>query len=136
MRKITKIIIHCTATPEGREVTVKDVRAWHAQRGFTDIGYHYLIMLDGTIANGRPIELSGAHTLGHNYDSIGIAYVGGMTKDMKKAKDTRTPAQKVALLSLLAKLVVEYPNVEIYGHRDFSDKECPSFDARKEYKNI
>ena len=136
MRNINKIIIHCTATPAGREVTVKDVRAWHAQRGFTDIGYHYLIMLDGTIAKGRPIELSGAHTLGHNYDSIGIAYVGGMTKDMKKAKDTRTPAQKVALLSLLAKLVVEYPNVEIYGHRDFSDKECPSFDARKEYKNI
>ena len=136
MRKINKIIIHCTATPEGREVTVKDVRAWHAQRGFTDIGYHYLIMLDGTIAKGRPIELSGAHTLGHNYDSIGIAYVGGMTKDMKKAKDTRTPAQKVALLSLLAKLVTEYPDAEIYGHRDFSDKECPSFDARKEYKNI
>ena len=136
MRKINKIIIHCTATPEGREVTVKDVRSWHAQRGFTDIGYHYLIMLDGSIKNGRPIELSGAHTLGHNYDSIGIAYVGGMTKDMKKAKDTRTPAQKVALLSLLAKLVTEYPDVEIYGHRDFSDKECPSFDARKEYKNL
>lgn len=136
MRKINKIIIHCTATQESKEVTVKDVREWHAQRGFTDIGYHYLIMLDGRIANGRPIELSGAHTLGHNYDSIGIAYVGGMTKDMKKAKDTRTPAQKAALLSLLAKLVTEYPDVEIYGHRDFSDKECPSFDAREEYKNL
>lgn len=136
MNKINKIIIHCTATPEGRNHTVLDVRAWHKQRGFTDIGYHYLIDIEGNILQGRPLSLQGAHTVGHNHDSIGIAYVGGMSKDMKVPKDTRTFEQKESILKLLRELVIEYPNVEIYGHRDFANKSCPSFDARKEYKII
>lgn len=136
MRQITKIIIHCTATPEGRAHTVKDVDTWHRQRGFDGIGYHYLIGINGEVWEGRPIEKAGAHTTGHNATSIGIAYVGGMDSQMKNPKDTRTQAQKDSLVRLLKELVIKFPNVEIYGHRDFAKKACPSFDARAEYKII
>ena len=136
MRKIDKIIIHCTATPEGRNHTIKDIRLWHKKRGFTDIGYHYVIDINGYILIGRPLHLAGAHTLGHNANSIGIAYVGGMDKGMKKAKDTRTQEQKEGLLVLLRSLVVKFPEAEIWGHRDFEKKACPCFDAREEYKNV
>ena len=73
MREINEIIIHCTATAEGRDVTVDELRAWHKQRGFKDIGYHYVVLLDGDIVNGRPITMCGAHCQGHNANSIGIA---------------------------------------------------------------
>jgi N-acetylmuramoyl-L-alanine amidase len=136
MRKINKIIIHCTATPEGRDVSISDVRRWHVEdRGWRDIGYHFLIQRDGTIDEGRPIEQTGAHTKGHNWDSIGIAYVGGMSKDMTDPKDTRTEEQKDALVDLLCQLHDCYGG-KIYGHRDFSSKACPSFDAKSEYENI
>jgi len=136
MRKINKIIIHCTATPEGRDVSISDVRRWHVEeRGWRDVGYHFLIRLDGTIEEGRPIEQTGAHTLNHNFDSIGIAYVGGMSKDMTEPKDTRTEEQKDALVDLLCQLHDCYGG-KIYGHRDFSSKDCPSFDAKSEYENI
>jgi len=136
MRKINKIIIHCTATPEGRDVSISDVRRWHVEdRGWRDIGYHFLIQRDGTIDEGRPIEQTGAHTRGHNWDSIGIAYVGGMSKDMTEPKDTRTEEQKDALVDLLCQLHDCYGG-KIYGHRDFSSKACPSFDAKSEYENI
>ena len=136
MRKINKIIIHCTATPEGREVSKKDLYKWHVEeRGWSDIGYHFFIDLNGDVHECRPIERTGAHTKGNNSDSIGIAYAGGMTKDMKSAKDTRNDKQKDALVDLLLQLKDTYGGV-IYGHRDFSSKECPSFDAKKEYKNI
>ena len=136
MRPVNKIIVHCTATPEGRAHTVKDVDTWHRQRGFNGIGYHYLIGINGEVWEGRPIEKAGAHTEGYNAASIGIAYVGGMDKEMKNPKDTRTPAQKDSLAKLLKELVIKYPNAEIYGHRDFAKKACPSFDARNEYKII
>lgn len=136
MRKINKIIIHCTATPEGRDVSISDVRRWHVEdRGWRDIGYHFLIQRDGTIDEGRPIEQTGAHTRGHNWDSIGIAYAGGMSKDMTEPKDTRTEEQKDALVDLLCQLHDCYGG-KIYGHRDFSSKACPSFDAKSEYENI
>ena len=135
MRKINKIIIHCTATPEGRNHTVEDVRKWHKSRGFSDIGYHYLIDIEGNILTGRPLELAGAHVVGQNNDSIGIAYVGGMDKEMKRAKDTRNIKQKESLIKLLRDLVIKFPKTEIYGHRDFEkNKACPSFNAREEYK--
>ena len=136
MRKINKIIIHCTATPEGREVTTKDLRKWHVEeRGWSDIGYHFFIDLDGEVHECRPIERTGAHTKGHNWDSIGIAYAGGMNLDNTKSKDTRTEAQHEALVDLLCQLHDAYGG-EVYGHRDFSSKDCPSFDARTEYENI
>lgn len=136
MRPINKIIVHCTATPEGRAHTVKDVDAWHRQRGFNGIGYHYLIGINGEVWEGRPIEKAGAHTEGYNSTSIGVSYVGGMDKEMKNPKDTRTQAQKDSLARLLKELVIKFPKAKIYGHRDFAKKACPSFDAKEEYKNI
>ncbi len=136
MRKVNKIIIHCTATPEGRDVSIDEVRRWHVkERGWRDVGYHFLIRLDGTVEEGRPIEMTGAHTKGHNWDSIGIAYAGGMSKDMTEPKDTRTDEQKDSLVDLLCQLHDCYGGT-VYGHRDFSAKACPSFDAKTEYENI
>lgn len=136
MRKINKIIVHCAATPEGKAFSVKDIDRWHKERGFTKIGYHYIIYLDGSIHQGREEEEVGAHCVGHNKDSIGVCYIGGTTKDNKTAKDTRTDVQKRALIELLKQLKSKYPQAEIYGHRDFAKKECPSFDAKTEYKDL
>ena len=137
MRDIKEIIIHCSDTPEGRDDRADDIRRWHTkERGWSDIGYHYVIDLDGTIEPGRPIETAGAHCTGHNTNSIGICYVGGKTKDMKKAKDTRTDEQKASMLLLLKFLCAKYPKAVIYGHRDFAAKQCPSFDAKEEYKTL
>lgn len=133
MRKITEIIVHCTATPEGRAVTAADVDRWHRQRGFDGIGYHYLVYLDGTVAEGRPIERIGAHCKGHNANSIGVCYVGGLATDRKTPKDTRTSGQKDALLQLINRLRTEYPGVKVRGHRDYARKDCPCFDATGEY---
>ena len=135
MRKITKIIVHCADTPEGRNDTAADIRRWHKARGFNDIGYHYVVDLDGTIEPGRDVTIAGAHTTGHNADSIGVCYIGGADTDMKP-KDTRTDEQKTALRLLLKYLVRKYPGATIYGHRDFSNKSCPSFDAKTEYANL
>ena len=135
MRTIDKIIIHCTATSAGRTVTVKDVDAWHRQRGFQGIGYHYLIGLNGETWNGRPIEVIGAHTLGQNARSIGVCYVGGMDLSDKPA-DTRTLAQKNALVTLLKSLKAQFPKATIHGHREFAAKACPCFDAKTEYKDL
>ena len=136
MRKIDKIIIHCTATPEGRTVTVKDVDTWHRQAGYQKIGYHYLIGLNGERWQGRSVEEVGAHTKDHNQNSIGICYVGGLAADGKTPKDTRTTMQKVALLTLLEEIKACYPNATIHGHREFTPKDCPCFDAKNEYKNL
>ena len=136
MRAINKIIIHCTATPEGRAVTVKEVDGWHRARGFDGVGYHYLIGLNGEIWFGRDIEKAGAHTTGQNTNSVGVCYVGGLAKDCKTAKDTRTQAQRDSLLILLAELKQKFPGATVHGHREFANKACPCFDAREEYKDI
>lgn len=136
MRQITEIIIHCADTPEGRDVKADEIRRWHKnERGWSDIGYHYVIDLDGTIEAGRDVETAGAHCTGHNAKSIGICYVGGCDAQMQP-KDTRTEQQKASLLLLLKYLRQRYPQAKIYGHRDFAQKACPSFDAKNEYKEI
>ncbi len=127
MRKIEKIIIHCSATPEGREVTVADIDRWHRQRGFNCIGYHYVIYPDGSVHQGRPVETAGAHCLGQNAKSVGICYIGGLTADSKSAADTRTPAQKESLRKLVGELKERFGNVTVHGHREFANKACPSF---------
>jgi len=135
-RRITEIIVHCTATPEYRDYTVADIRQWHKQQGWSDIGYHYVVYRDGTVHEGRDVDISGAHCTGHNANSIGVVYVGGVATDGKTPKDTRTDLQKTALLSLLLDLRRMYPGAEIHGHRDFANKACPSFDATKEYREV
>lgn len=135
MRKITKIIVHCADTPEGRDDKAADIRRWHKARGFNDIGYHYVVDLDGTIEPGRDVTIAGAHATGYNADSIGVCYIGGADTD-RKPKDTRTEEQKTALRLLLKYLVQKYPGAKIYGHRDFANKSCPSFDAKTEYKEL
>ena len=130
MRKITEIIIHCTATKEGQNFTVDDIRRWHRQRGYYDCGYHYVIRLDGCIEPGRPIETVGAHCMGHNSSSIGIAYVGGLDEH-GKPKDTRTAAQKASLSFLVELLRKTYPESKVYGHNAFSHKACPCFDVNE-----
>lgn len=126
MRKINKIILHCTATPEGREVTVADVTAWHKERGFRTIGYHYLVYLDGTVVRGRREEEIGAHCLGQNAGSIGVCYVGGLDS-RGNPKDTRTAAQRVALRNLVEGLQRRYPHATLHGHNEFAAKACPCF---------
>lgn len=131
MRKISKIIIHCSATPEGRNVTVKDIDGWHRNRGFDKIGYHHVIYLDGSIHQGRAEEVIGAHTAGHNASSIGVCYIGGVDASMK-AKDTRTAQQKTALRNLVAHLLKKYPGATVHGHNEFAAKACPSFNVKTE----
>lgn len=135
--RITEIIVHCTATPEGRDFTVEQIRQCHLARNFSDIGYHYVVYRDGTVHKGRDESVAGAHCTGHNSVSIGICYVGGVADDGRQTpKDTRTPEQRRALELLLKSLLKKYPGARIYSHRDFANKACPSFDATSEYRSL
>lgn len=148
-RTITDIVIHCTASKTDRDYTAGDIRRMHKQIGWADIGYHYVVRLDGTIEPGRDVDTVGAHVRGHNAHSIGVVYVGGLGNDGKPC-DTRTENQKNALLNLLLMLRRLYPNARISGHRDFSPdkngdgiispcewiKDCPCFDAKREYARV
>ena len=132
MREINKIIIHCSATRECEDISTETIRGWHVnERGWSDIGYHYIILIDGTIDEGRPLEIQGAHVKGLNKNSIGICYVGGCDSKMN-AKDTRTPEQIKSMNKLVCKLKEKY-NASVHGHNEFSSKACPSFDVKKEY---
>lgn len=134
-RNIKEIILHCTATPEGRDYTVEQIRQQHKSQGWSDIGYHYVIYRNGSLHVGRDVNLIGSHCKGRNSNSIGVVYVGGCDKDMKP-KDTRTDEQKDTMLKLLKALKVLYPGVEIHGHNEYAAKACPSFDVQKEYKSL
>jgi N-acetyl-anhydromuramyl-L-alanine amidase AmpD len=145
MRDIDMVVIHCSATRQGKDYTVDTLRSWHKQRGFNDIGYHFIIHLDGRIEKGRPIEKPGAHAKGFNTQSIGVCYVGGLGTD-NKAKDTRTVSQIHALRSIVEVLKVMFPIERVVGHRDLSVdlngdgvitpnewmKSCPCFDVQTE----
>jgi N-acetylmuramoyl-L-alanine amidase len=135
MREIREIIIHCSATPENKSFTAKDIDTWHRQRGYNGIGYHYVIRLDGSIENGRGLEQIGEHAYGHNAFSIGICYIGGCDEKMNP-KDTRTPEQTVSFIKLLQVLRQKYPKAKIIGHNEISDKACPSFDVQEWLKTI
>ncbi len=135
LKRVDEIIIHCTATPRDTMVTIDDIEQWHRKRGFTGIGYHYVIYLDGTVHPGRPANHVGAHCLGHNTHSIGVCYVGGLDAEGNPI-DTRTQAQKDSLLFLLKTLKEKHPRAKIYGHNCFSEKQCPCFDAEKEYQGL
>ncbi len=149
LRAIVGIVIHCSATREGQDVSAATIRSWHLAKKWADIGYHFVIRLDGTIEVGRPLARAGAHVEGYNARTIGICYVGGVGAD-GQPKDTRTPEQKAALLTLLTELRSRFPGATIRGHRDYSPdlngngriepseymKACPSFDAAGEYARL
>ena len=147
MRRINLIVIHCSATNENEDFDVDDIREMHLAKGWSDIGYHYVITRDGQIQPGRGLNRKGAHVRGHNTGSIGICYIGGLDST-GKPKDTRTPQQKAALEKLDRSLKTVFPTIErTVGHRDLSPdlngdgtiqaseriKECPCFDAIPEY---
>lgn len=133
-RKTTKhIVLHCSATRGIQDVGVKEIRQWHKQRGFSDIGYHYVIRRDGRIERGRPEKAIGAHVAGHNANTLGICLVGGLADKAPWAPTNNfTAAQWSSLKSLLTTLTAKYPGVTILGHRDFPGvaKACPCFDAK------
>ena len=136
MREINKIIVHCSATREEENYEVAEIRKWHLARGFSDIGYHFYIDLYGEIHKGRDISKIGAHCKGHNRNSIGICYCGGVEADGKTPKDTRNTEQKRSLVAVLRTLKAMFPNADIHSHNDFANKACPSFNATLEYENI
>lgn len=133
MRKIDKIILHCSATKQGQHFTVDDINQWHKARGFAKIGYHHVVYLDGSIHKGRDESLIGAHCLGHNATSIGVCYIGGLD-EKGNPKDTRTKEQKDALTSLVGDLKSRYPNAKVHGHNEFAAKACPCFDVKREFR--
>jgi len=138
MRKLNEIIVHCTATrPEwwkgkSAQAKVAEVRKWHVAKGWSDIGYHYLIDIDGTIVAGRPITRTGAHVKGHNTGTVGISLFGGhggSASDM--FEDNFTEEQDAALRELIADLQKDHPSIfKISGHNEYSSKACPCFNVR------
>lgn len=134
MRYINDIIIHCTATPAGIEVGLRELERRFRSMGYPYVGYHYVVHLDGSVDRCRYISQPGAHCRGHNSHSIAVAYVGGTDKD-GNLMDTRTDEQKTALLRLVVKLVQLY-RCSVHGHRDYHDTECPGYDVHKDYDNL
>ena len=126
MRTITLIVVHCSAVRPDQTSSVAQINTWHRQRGFhLGVGYHYVIRRDGTIEPGRPEWMIGAHCKNHNAHSIGICYEGGYDARGQPA-DTRTEAQKAAMIKLLEELHGRYPRAFILGHRDLNPgKDCP-----------
>lgn len=140
MRVINDIIIHCADTPPGMDIGAKEIKEWHTTpkpkgNGWKDIGYHYVIRLDGTVEKGRLVSRAGAHCYGHNAHSIGICYVGGRACNGQHV-DTRTKEQRAAMLKLVTNLIRMY-RCDVHGHRDYDKgKDCPCFDAHAEFTNI
>lgn len=133
---VNKVILHCSATPAGRAITVEDIRNWHVNgNGWLDIGYHFVIGIHGEIWFGRPLSYVGAHCKGQNLSSIGICYVGGLGKDGAPC-DTRTNEQKNSLLVLFGYLKSLGYNFSVHGHNEYANKACPCFDAASEYCTI
>lgn len=134
MREIKEIILHCSASKPHQDFDIQDIRRWHVEdNGWEDVGYHYFIKLDGEIQKGRDIEKVGAHCKGRNKHSIGICYCGGLDENGKPA-DTRTDKQKASLYLLITRLLKRFPNATVHGHNEYANKNCPSFDVKKEWK--
>lgn len=127
-----QIIIHYTETQEYQDFDIYDVREWHKQRGFSEVGYHFLIKIDGIVEIGRDMDLIGAHCYGQNSDSVGICYVGGKCTDGTLA-DTRTPEQMKSIQTVIDYVRAVYGHLPVFGHNDYSDKVCPGYDAKIEY---
>ena len=137
MRRIDLIVIHCTASRPDQHLSFELLDKMHRAKGWNGCGYHYYITRDGQLHFGRPEEMVGAHAVGYNLHSLGVCYEGGLDEH-GKSDDTRTPAQRAALIALLRSLKVDYPNARILGHRDLPNvhKDCPCFDAITEYSSL
>jgi len=136
MRDLNRIILHCAATREGKDFSVDTIRDWHVKgRGWSDIGYHWVIRLDGSIEVGRPLERSGAHTKGHNKDSVGVCYIGGCDAD-GKPKDTMNEEQEKAWRMIVLSLRTLYGDLTIHGHNEFANKACPSFIVKEKFADM
>lgn len=132
MRPINEIIVHCADTYATMDdIGAAEIRQWHLDRGFDDIGYHYVIRRNGDVEPGRGVEVAGAHASGHNAASIGICLVGGKGED-GGAENNFTDDQFNALTLLLDDLLWQFPGAEVLGHRDLPGvtKACPSFDVK------
>jgi N-acetylmuramoyl-L-alanine amidase len=137
MRNLEKVILHCSATPEGRDVSTEDIRKWHVEgNGWSDIGYHFVIELSGDLKIGRPLERIGAHVKGQNRGSIGVCYIGGMERSMSKAKDTMNRGQEATFRNLMVALRASWGELSLHGHNEFSSKECPSFNVQDKFGDI
>jgi N-acetylmuramoyl-L-alanine amidase len=133
VREINRIILHCTATPKAMRVDVATIRVWHQAKGWSDCGYHYLIHQDGTCEIGRPVMIKGSHTKGHNADSIGVAYCGGVDLE-SKPKDTMTMEQEISFLHLVDSLRTTFGPLTLHGHNEYSRKACPSFNVQDKFE--
>lgn len=130
-RKETKlIIVHCSATPPGMNIGRKEINEWHLNKGWSGIGYHYVIRRDGSVELGRDTEEIGAHAEGYNSVSVGVCLVGGVN-DKKIPEANYTEAQWKTLVTLLKKLKKKYPSARIIGHNEVAKKACPSFNVQK-----
>lgn len=134
MRQVTEIIIHCAATKPSMDIGAAEIKEWHLAKGWSDIGYHYVIRRNGQIENGRNKDVPGAHTQGHNANSIGICLVGGIN-DEGDAANNFTKAQWSTLARLVRILKVDFSRASIHGHNEFSPKACPSFNVQKWLKD-
>ena len=141
-RDVNEIILHCSATREGQHIDVDTIRRWHVEgRGWSDIGYHFVVYLDGTVVPGRPLERSGAHVRGRNKASIGICYIGGVEAERDSrgkfpAKDTMTDEQELSVRNLIVALRASYGHLALRGHNEFAAKACPSFDVKEKFADI
>lgn len=133
IQSVDLIVVHCSATRATDDIGAKDIDRWHKQRGWFEIGYHYVIRRDGTIEKGRPDDKPGAHARGYNHKSLGICLAGGVAPNGKTPENNFTPHQFASLATLLKQLKAKHPNAEILGHRDLPgvNKACPSFDVRE-----
>ena len=123
---IEVLIIHHSASP--RNITTSQIRHWHVKgRGWSDIGYNYVIEAEGEVVIGRPLSLVGAHCKGHNHNSIGVCVVG----DNTKSKHQWSMKQIASLQDLIFGLKLVFPGVEVKGHRDIAATLCPGVDVRQ-----
>ena len=131
MRKIEEIIIHCTDTYSDMDVDIELIRKWHVEeRGWSDVGYHYLIRRDGSVETGRDINRPGAHAVGHNSHSIGLAIAGGKARG-DESPTNFTQAQWDSLEDFVVSLVEQFPDPNVIGHNNVSKKACPTFNVKK-----
>ena len=125
------LVVHCSATKPSMDIGLREIKRWHVNdNGWRDVGYHYIIRRNGEVELGRSNRDTGAHAAGYNHKSISLCMVGGMAED-NSAENNFTAQQWTALLDLVKQIKVDYPEANVIGHNEISEKECPSFDVQQ-----